>query len=220
MRYSVLLVLIGLFLFMSSGCVIRVYEKEMPRKDILVEGNQGYLVGSPETSLYVPEKKTRKILVTEIELINPKEIRIESGKEETASTQSDIDRKTESDSIKIKEDSAKEANYGYIYKKEEGAKEDTKVSEATSEESSSGEAETASGTIEGEAKDAGTMDNSGDVAYTIYKVEKGDTLQKISYKFYGKYSLWPKIFEANKDRLENPDSLYVGQELRIPKLEK
>ncbi len=218
MRYRMLLALIAFSFFLTSGCVIRVYEKEMPRKDILVEGNQGYLVGSPKTSLYVPEKKTRKILVTEIELVNPKEIRIESKGKETEVSPSK--EGTESDSIKIKEDSVKEANYGYIYKKEQKQTEKEQPMETGTGEVVSEETAKTVERLEGEVKDAGNENSSDNVAYTIYKVEKGDTLQKISYKFYGKYSLWPKIFEANKDRLENPDSLYVGQELRIPNLKK
>ncbi|MDD5128311.1 MAG: LysM peptidoglycan-binding domain-containing protein [Candidatus Omnitrophica bacterium] len=49
-----------------------------------------------------------------------------------------------------------------------------------------------------------------------YTVEKNDTLQKISKKFYGTTKNWPKIYEANKDVLRSPDKLYAGQNLRIP----
>lgn len=49
-----------------------------------------------------------------------------------------------------------------------------------------------------------------------YTVEKNDTLQKISKKFYGTTKKWPKIYEANKDVLSGPDKLYPGQTLNIP----
>jgi len=49
-----------------------------------------------------------------------------------------------------------------------------------------------------------------------YTVEKNDTLQKISKKFYGTTKNWPKIYEANKDVLRSPDKLYAGQSLKIP----
>lgn len=49
-----------------------------------------------------------------------------------------------------------------------------------------------------------------------YTVEKNDTLQKISMKFYGTTKKWPKIYEANKDTLRSPDRLYAGQTLKIP----
>ena len=49
-----------------------------------------------------------------------------------------------------------------------------------------------------------------------YVVEKDDTLQKISKKFYGAYSKWPKIYEYNRDVIENPDFLKPGIKLNIP----
>lgn len=51
---------------------------------------------------------------------------------------------------------------------------------------------------------------------TEYVVEKGDTLQKISKKFYGGYSKWTKIYEANKDILPNPNKIKPGLTIRIP----
>ena len=50
----------------------------------------------------------------------------------------------------------------------------------------------------------------------IYEVVSGDTLGAISKKYYGKASDYMKIFEANKDILDNPDLIKVGQKLRIP----
>jgi len=47
-------------------------------------------------------------------------------------------------------------------------------------------------------------------------VEKGETLSKISKKYYGDPNLYMKIFEANKDVLKNPDLIKIGQKLRIP----
>lgn len=52
----------------------------------------------------------------------------------------------------------------------------------------------------------------------IYEVKPGDTLGAIAQRFYGKASLYPRIFEANKDILSNPDLIKVGQKLKIPKL--
>ena len=49
-----------------------------------------------------------------------------------------------------------------------------------------------------------------------YEVKNGDTLSKIAKEVYGDPSLYSKIFEANKDRLKNPDLIQVGQKLRIP----
>lgn len=49
-----------------------------------------------------------------------------------------------------------------------------------------------------------------------YTVEKDDTLQKISQKFYNSHSKWPKIYEANKDKIKNPDRIKPGIVLSIP----
>ncbi len=64
--------------------------------------------------------------------------------------------------------------------------------------------------------DFGDLDIEGDSGFELYTVEKGDTLQKISGKFYGTTRKWQKIYEANKDVLKGPDRVYLGQEIKIP----
>ncbi|WP_411727446.1 YidB family protein [Methyloglobulus sp.] len=49
-----------------------------------------------------------------------------------------------------------------------------------------------------------------------YTVVSGDTLSKIAKHYYGDANQWPKIFDANRDKLSNPDRINVGQVLRIP----
>ena len=49
-----------------------------------------------------------------------------------------------------------------------------------------------------------------------YTVVKGDTLSAIAKAMYGNAGQYPKIFEANKPMLGNPDKIYPGQLLRIP----
>lgn len=49
-----------------------------------------------------------------------------------------------------------------------------------------------------------------------YVVEKGDTLSKIAETFYGDPTLYPRIFEANRDVLVDPNRIKPGQKLRIP----
>jgi len=48
---------------------------------------------------------------------------------------------------------------------------------------------------------------------TTYTVQSGDSLSKIGSK-YG--VSWQTIFEANRDKLDNPDLIHPGQELTIP----
>src|SRR5690606_4552707 len=49
-----------------------------------------------------------------------------------------------------------------------------------------------------------------------YTVQKGDTLSHIAKQFYGKAGAWNRIFEANRDQLDNPDLIQPGQVLKIP----
>ncbi len=55
-----------------------------------------------------------------------------------------------------------------------------------------------------------------DDATQWYEVVAGDTLSKIAEKYYGDPSLSPQIFEANRDQLNDPNTIKVGQKLRIP----
>ena len=49
-----------------------------------------------------------------------------------------------------------------------------------------------------------------------YTVVKGDSLSKIAKQVYGDAQQWTKIFEANRDIIQNPDLIQPGQTLRLP----
>ncbi len=49
-----------------------------------------------------------------------------------------------------------------------------------------------------------------------YTVQSGDTLSKIAKAHLGDANAYMKIFEANKDKLSDPDKIQVGQVLTIP----
>ena len=49
-----------------------------------------------------------------------------------------------------------------------------------------------------------------------YVVVKGDSLSKIAQRFYGDAHDWKRIYEANRDQINDPDLIHPGQELRIP----
>ena len=53
-------------------------------------------------------------------------------------------------------------------------------------------------------------------AERTYTVVQGDSLSKIAKRMYGNANDWRRIFEANKDKIENPDLIYPGQVLKIP----
>ena len=52
---------------------------------------------------------------------------------------------------------------------------------------------------------------------TFYTVKSGDTLSKIAQQFLGSANRYNEIFEANRPMLKDPDEIYPGQTLRIPK---
>jgi nucleoid-associated protein YgaU len=56
----------------------------------------------------------------------------------------------------------------------------------------------------------------GPATERMYIVQSGDSLSKISKKFYGDANSWKRIFEANKDVVKNPDMIQPGWRLRIP----
>ena len=49
-----------------------------------------------------------------------------------------------------------------------------------------------------------------------YTVQPGDSLSKISKEFYGNANQYMKIFEANRDKLADPDKIKAGMQLVIP----
>lgn len=52
---------------------------------------------------------------------------------------------------------------------------------------------------------------------STYKVKKGDCLWTIAKKLYGNGSKYTVIYNANKDKIKNPNLIYPGQVLTIPK---
>jgi chromosome segregation ATPase len=49
-----------------------------------------------------------------------------------------------------------------------------------------------------------------------HKVVSGDTLSQISSRYYGTPSRWQDIYNANRDKLRNPDVLPLDVELKVP----
>jgi nucleoid-associated protein YgaU len=50
----------------------------------------------------------------------------------------------------------------------------------------------------------------------VYTVVAGDSLSKIAKRVYGDANQWRRIFEANRDQIQNPDLIHPGQKLKIP----
>ncbi len=54
----------------------------------------------------------------------------------------------------------------------------------------------------------------GNIEY--YEIQSGDTLSGIAKKYLGNAMDYPKIFEANREVIKDPDLIYPGQKIRIP----
>jgi nucleoid-associated protein YgaU len=68
--------------------------------------------------------------------------------------------------------------------------------------------------VNADALNAPTPPAAAEVKY--YVVQSGDSLSKIAQEFYGKASEYPRIFEANREVIKDPNLIYPGQKLRIP----
>jgi len=60
------------------------------------------------------------------------------------------------------------------------------------------------------------MENSKSLRYELHVVAPGDTLSGLAKKYYGDAMAYPRIFDANRNKLDDPNKIYVGASLRIP----
>jgi nucleoid-associated protein YgaU len=69
-------------------------------------------------------------------------------------------------------------------------------------------------------KQAYKTDIKAEIPKRIYKVRSwrkyGDCLSNIALWEYNDAFQWKKIYEANKDKIKDPDLIYIGQNLIIP----
>ena len=84
------------------------------------------------------------------------------------------------------------------------------------EEGEADEPPPAAGNSFAETSDPSGEANDVETRPAYYTIQPGDNLSKISVKVYGNPGRWMDIYQANKDKLSNPDDLRVGVELRIP----
>ena len=50
-----------------------------------------------------------------------------------------------------------------------------------------------------------------------YSVQTGNTLSGITQRFYGKDADWRSLYAANESKISDPNVIYVGEELRLPR---
>lgn len=61
-----------------------------------------------------------------------------------------------------------------------------------------------------------SVDTTAEKVGGTYTVQKGDSLSKIAKQELGDASAWKRIFEANRDVLDDPDKIQPGQTLKLP----
>lgn len=169
-----------------SGCVVRTYEATQKRVDQDLSDGNRGFIAG--TAPEAEERKpTRKTRVTEFEFGYP--FRFENRPPVDKSRDVRGERVT-SAMVEDEGISYGEGNKGYLYSSDlpESAARDFPV----------------------------TVEPASEMKLQEYTVQKGDTLQKISMKFYGTTKKWQKIFDANSDTLSSPDKIYPGQVIVIP----
>ncbi|HDP80234.1 MAG TPA: DUF4398 domain-containing protein [Spirochaetes bacterium] len=77
---------------------------------------------------------------------------------------------------------------------------------------------------DGDITDDKTGTAEGAVEYKTYRVKYNpgnrDCLWKIAGRYYNNPRLWKRIYEANRDKIKNPDLIHPGIQLRIPIIKK
>jgi nucleoid-associated protein YgaU len=66
------------------------------------------------------------------------------------------------------------------------------------------------------ATSAGATTPTAKATPRTYTVAKGDSLSKIAQQVYGRADRWKLIFEANRDKIRDPDLIQPGQVLVLP----
>lgn len=173
----------------TSGVHVRAYVEDKPRLDQDLNGNAGYLMGTPKKDK-VTKKETRRVYV--VELAAKDKIPVGVLKEE---------RKYQKD---IPQDLLTQHRKRIIKK--------VIVNDSPDIQIPSFDDVDAAIPVKQYTQPKQFISSS----VVEYVVEKNDTLQKISKKFYGSYSKWMRIYEANKEVIDNPDRIKPGITIQVP----
>lgn len=168
-----------------KGVETRGYVMNQQRVDQQLEGNAGYIFGTPQFT--PPEKETRKVFVVEVS----KEAEVP-----------DVLMRTETETV-TEETVAAEPPPAPRQVREVAEEEPLRLPSFDDPRLA----------VEEPRPQAPVSIPKNTVEYTV---QKSDTLQKISKQFYDTYRKWPQIYEANRDRMSDPNKLKEGMVLRIP----
>lgn len=196
----------GLLGVLLSGCVMTTTTRvvEMDRVDQQLSGNdnRGYLVGKPSEEEIQYRKTTRQVIRTDIELPTLSELQKPPTKDEELN-----------------------GNRGYLQQEYNPS---PKTSSVVQESDSEMDAEISTDQEENFTQEAvqqlepmmtAETQAAKQLKFEEYVIQKGDTLQSVAAKpnVYGKASKWVKLYSANKDVIKNPNRVYPGLKIRIPR---
>lgn len=198
----ILIVFIGIQISGCAGWLIRTSTSRQPRVDQEISGNRGFIFGEPDSEPKEPTFTDRKIYRIEIEI--PQLLKKKKSAPQRPSVRPP------------KEDKVLWGNRGYIFGGPGTAKAVEEVPTTYQPEPEQPPA------LQIEEETPQVLDIKPEETPQIrtYEVRKGDTLQKISHKFYGTSRKWILLYNANKNKLKSPDRVYPGQVLVIPEVEE
>ena len=176
----------------AAGCGIKAQTYVMTKERVGIEnkgGNAGSLMG--KNTYQAPAKKTRKVYVLEVSKPVPA---------------SEVKKIEQEISIKTAEVNTEPAPVS------------SAAPAAVVEASTPGPRKIVIPRIDEEpvAVVAPPVKEEGPKETVQYTVLKDDTLQKIAKKFYNSYGKWVRIYDANKDKIKNPNFVKPGTVLTIP----
>lgn len=179
--------------YAASRIRLKQYEVERTDQD-LSQGNRGYIYGTPPPAPERTEVPKRTMLNLEIEL--PPYPEWDEQRQKKAP-------------VKKEEAGGEPGNRGYVVGGET-VQEEAIVQKEITQEGIGKEAPI----IKKEEKEKAELPKT-------YKVKKGETLQSIAARpeIYNDWSKWTKLYKANKDKIENPNKIYPGQVIVIPREE-
>ncbi len=185
-----------------SGWAIRSSSSLEPRVDQEVKGNRGTILGETPSEPKEPSFTERKVYKIEVELPRwPKDLSRDWKKVKKGLTPGPRKQRK-------RKDTTLWGNKGYLFGGSgQGAAEEITMPYLPEEKKVKQAA-----VVEIEASEA----LPEKTPRRRYKTRKGDTLQKISRRFYGTTKKWPLIYKANRNKLKGPDKVYPGQVLNIP----
>jgi len=171
----------------TEGLKVRGYVEDKERVDQKMDGNAGYLSGTPIPEDRSAYKESRRIYVLEVTK--------EADKASVDEMNINLD---EPRSKEVPEDNFSSSSYPITQRKTNPVQarriqipslDDVELNE---------------------------VNKATIIEYVDYTVEKDDTLQKIAKKFYDSYSNWTKIYEVNKSIIKDPNFLKPGIVIKIP----